>query len=267
MRLNHLLSFVLLLLFSRTALCCELKAEEPFEVKPEATDTSVAPIRLSPFTAQYELFRGDEAVGSATRKLGRVDANQWDLSMKAKASLMFINFEYQQESRFTWYNNLPRPVNFEQQDFNSFKSPRVQKQRFDWDYMKEYGSYKGKSWDIRLEEGTQDRLTSLIMLRLSLLSEADEPESSQEVKRFYRIPVSYKGDVGVDVYEVLGTINIDFGNQTFSTLKVEKLHGTERRRTFLWLDLNNELVPVRIQQFKDDEEQADMRLKSLSLGS
>lgn len=267
MRLNHFLTLLLLLLFSRTALCCEIKAEEPVEIKPEITDTAIAPIRLSPFTAQYELFRGDEAVGTATRNLSRVDNTQWDLSMKAKASLMFIKFEYQQQSRFIWHSNQPRPVNFEQKDFNSFKSPRVQKQRFDWDYMKEYGSYKGKSWDIRLEDGTQDRLTSLVMLRLSLLKEADEPESSQEVKRFYRIPVSYKGDIGVDVYEVLGTVNIDFGEKNFSTLKVEKLHGTERRRTFLWLDLNNELVPVRIQQFKDDEEQADMRLKSLSLGS
>jgi hypothetical protein len=222
---------------------------------------------LKPYHASYELYRDGKEVGTAKRELSKLSDNRWQLSMSVEASMMMLSFEYHQQSEFTVEQDryaagvTLKPINFMQKDLNSFKSPRVQKQTFDWEYQQELGSYKGKSWQVRLESGTLDRLTSLQQLQQDLAN-----SESIKLENYFRYPVSYKGKVDLELYKLLAleTLTLKSGS-SYQTLKVEKLHDNDKRKTYLWLSPKQGYLPIRIQQFKDDEEQADMQLKSLSL--
>jgi len=208
------------------------------------------------YDVTYDLSRKGKKVGSAHRTLKPIEDNRWQLSMNSKASVLVISFEYKQKSIFTWVDNSPRPDSYIQRDRNSFKSAKAHKQNFDWHQMQENGSYKKKKWQLQLKDGIQDRQTSILNLRRDLLQ--------QEIQETYRYPVSYKGKINDDVYVLVGEESLQTSAGTFETLKFEKTHKNRNRISYFWLAKELDYLPVRIQQIKEDEEQADMLLSSIN---
>ncbi|MCP4413819.1 MAG: DUF3108 domain-containing protein, partial [Gammaproteobacteria bacterium] len=150
---------------------------------------------------------------------------------------------------------------------NSFKSAKKNKQLFDWEQMLETGSYHKKNWQLELTPGIQDRLTSIIHLRLDLLLQ-DQKKNQQkgEVPQqdTFQYPVSYKGEIKDDVYQLIGEEKVSTPAGDFETLYVKKIHKSKSRVSFVWLAKELKYLPVRIKQFKDGKEQADMILKSVT---
>jgi len=217
-------------------------------------------LKLESYSALYDLRRKGKNVGKAHRKLEASDENKWLLSMKSEASVMIVKFKYSQQTNFSWVNNKPRPDNFIQTDTNNFRSTKVHKQNFDWQQMQETGSYKKKKWQLALKPEIQDRQTSILSLRVDLLAQNCSTQSSET----YRYPVSYKGKLNDDVYQFIAEETIQTPEGEFQTLKFEKTHKNKRRISYFWLAKKLDYIPIRIQQIKEGEEQADMLLKSVT---
>ncbi len=219
------------------------------------------------FEAQYDLHRKGDKVGKVQRKLMPTEDNNWQFSMKSKGGVFLFSVEYFQESLFSWVDGIPRPAKYQQSYSNSFKSAKKNKQLFDWEQMLETGSYHKKNWQLELTPGIQDRLTSIIHLRLDLLLQ-DQKKNQQkgEVPQqdTFQYPVSYKGEIKDDVYQLIGEEKVSTPAGDFETLYVKKIHKSKSRVSFVWLAKELKYLPVRIKQFKDGKEQADMILKSVT---
>jgi len=146
-------------------------------------------------------------------------------------------------------------------DSGNFKSDKKLKQQFDWQEMLETGSYKKDKWQMQLVPGVQNRLTSLISLRLDLLNR-DEHNS---IQNSFVFPVSYKGKVNNDVYKIIAEEKLETPTGEYATLKIEKTHSNKSRISYYWLAKKLDYIPIRIRQLKDGKEQADMLIKSINL--
>ncbi len=212
--------------------------------------------KIPAYDVSYRLNRKGKKVGSARRILKLIDENYWQLSMNAKASVLVLSFEYKQKSIFTWVDSYPRPDSYLQKDKISLRSAKVHKQNFNWQEMTEVGSYKKKKWKLPLKAGIQDRQISILSLRQDLLQ-----QRSQET---YQYPVSYKGKINDDVYVLIGEESQQTPAGTFDTLKFERTHKNAQRVSYFWLAKELDYLPVRIQQIKKGQEQADMLLSSIN---
>jgi len=67
-----------------------------------------------------------------------------------------------------------------------------------------------------------------------------------------------------DVYQFIAEETIQTPEGEFQTLKFEKTHKNKRRISYFWLAKKLDYIPIRIQQIKEGEEQADMLLKSVT---
>ncbi|MCP4270554.1 MAG: DUF3108 domain-containing protein, partial [Gammaproteobacteria bacterium] len=67
-----------------------------------------------------------------------------------------------------------------------------------------------------------------------------------------------------DVYEIMGEEKIITPAGEFDALYVKKIHQNKSRVSFVWLAKELNYLPVRIKQFKEGKEQADMILKSVN---
>jgi len=136
----------------------------------DATPGASVPHKIVPYIATYDLMREAKIAGQAKRKLEPLADNNWLLTMNAKANVLLLNFKYTQKTKFKFINDRPRPENYQQIDSGSLKSSKKLKQVFDWQQMLESGRYNKKKWQLDLLPETQNRLTSLINLRVDLLS-------------------------------------------------------------------------------------------------
>ena len=244
--------FHLSLLITAFILSSMTLAEIPF--------TDGSEFEITGYKAQYDLRRDGKSVGRATRKLKQLDNNSWQLTMNSEARLMLLTFKYYQYSVFSWNNNKPRPDIYRQADKVTFKSAKVLNQFFNWQQMLEDGRYKKESWQLKLDPEIQDRQTSLLSLRLDLLLQGKTEQSQQN----FSYPVSYKGKISDDVFQLITEETLKTPAGTFQTLKYEKTHKNRKRITYLWLAKELNYLPIRIQRIKDGEEQADMLLKSIT---
>ncbi len=219
------------------------------------------------FEAQYDLHRKGDKVGKVHRKLIPTDGNNWQFTMKSKGGVFLFSVEYFQESHFSWVDGIPRPAKYQQSYSNSFKSAKKNKQLFDWEQMLETGSYHKNNWQLELTPGIQDRLTSILCLRLDLLLQ-DQKKNQQkgelQQQDTFQYPVSYKGKIKEDMYQLMGEEKVSTPAGDFETLHVKKIHQNKSRVSFVWLAKELNYLPVRIKQFNEGKEQADMLLNSVS---
>jgi len=213
------------------------------------------------FDAHYELHRKGDKVGKVQRKLISTGDNNWQFIMNSKGGVFLISADYYQESHFSWVDGIPQPSSYLQSYSTSFKSAKSNKQLFDWEKMLETGSYHKKKWQLELTPGIQDRLTSIILLRRDLMRIDQQQEKKQAT---FQYPVSYKGKIKNDVYELIGEEKIATPAGEFDALYVKKIHQSKSRVSYVWLVKELDYLPVRIKQFKEGKEQADMILKSVS---
>jgi len=227
----------------------------------DATPGVSVPHKIVPYIATYDLMREAKIAGQAKRKLEPLADNNWLLTMNAKANVLLLNFKYTQKTKFKFINDRPRPENYQQIDSGSLKSSKKLKQVFDWQQMLESGRYNKKKWQLDLLPETQNRLTSLINLRVDLLSRND---TSSLKENSFIYPISYKGKINHDIYTILAEETLSTPAGVFETLKVQKSHKSKSRVSYYWLARKLDFLPVRIQQIKGGKEQANMLLQSVS---
>ncbi|MGJ8681449.1 DUF3108 domain-containing protein [Paraglaciecola sp.] len=202
---------------------------------------------LKPFKAEYSAFRFGRELGFATLELKEQDKNQFALEYYSKVSIFFLSDKRTETSLFSFKDNeiIPQTYIYKRTGTGSNKNIGIQfshankqiqinnGQPIVWDGQYDNQLYRLDA-QLKLASGKKEFSYDLINNRGTL--------------RHY--------DVRVSTTE---TLDLPFGK--VDSIKVILERENSSRETIAWFapSLNYQLV--KLQQFKDGDEQGEIRLK------
>lgn len=214
------------------------------------SDKIVSNYVLKPFSAEYVAYRSGNDVGSAVLTLTEMDQSQFELTYRSKVSRFFLSDKRFEKTVFLNTQTNLVPVRYEYKrtgtgpnkklhvDFDSESSQIVinDEKRLDWQ-----GEFDNQLFRIDLPQKLAQGVTNTT----------------------YQF-INYRGQKRQYVLEVIGTDNLNLPYGQLSAYKVKINRQSNSRVTYAWFapSLGHNLV--RLQQFKDDKEQGDMKLGKFS---
>lgn len=208
------------------------------------------------YDAKYKIFQDGDQVGKARRQLTNIKDNQWRMQTSSRAKLFLVKVTYEQDAIFEWKDNKAKPLSYLQVSDTSLSSKRKVVQSFDWATLKDHGTYKGKPWEIKLSEASHSRLTDIIQFREQLKLSSKPTQSMAFL-------IHDRGHSKNESFEFEATDPIKTKAGDFMTWRYRKVHSNPKRQSLYWFAPELDFMPVRIQQFSDGEEQANMVLESI----
>ena len=200
------------------------------------------------FSAEYAAFRYGRELGNATLSLSKLADNQYRLDYSSSVSLFFLSDKRKESSVFSLQDQqiIPQHYRFKRTGTGSDKQTRVE---FNHEKNKIVVNDKPS---FPLEEQLDNQL-----YRLDIQAKLALGESHFD----YQV-INYRGELRHYQLEVVASETLDLPYGKINTIKVGFIRENSSRQTYAWFapELNYQLV--RLQQFKDGEEQGDVRLKS-----
>ena len=236
--------------------CCLITTAGSFaqDIQPETHNTepslepqSVAAVDpFSNFSATYLAYRYGKELGKASLALTKLEDQQYRLDYSSKVSIFFLSDKRKETSLFTIQDDKIIPGNyvFKRTGTGSDKHVRV-----------EFNHEKDKIVvNDRPSFPLQNQLDNQIY-RLDLQARLAKGETD-----FMYDVINYRGELKQYHLSVLGKESLDLPYGKLDTIKVGFVRENSNRQTYAWFSpaLNYQLV--RLQQFKDGEEQGDIQL-------
>jgi hypothetical protein len=205
------------------------------------------------YHATYTAYRRGDNIGSATRRFERSETGFCRISMYTRASIFFYSDKRNEFSEFLCPIEVDiKPLKYVYNIERTFKDSHHE-QTFDWTHLKEHGKNNKTAWNTDLKKGYFDRISIYTQLAIDV-------EAGKETLRY---PVSYEGQVKDYVFEIVAKERLKLPIGYLDTVKIKRIRSGHKRETFIWLSHEHHYMPVRIQQFKDGKEQADLQLKKI----
>jgi hypothetical protein len=202
----------------------------------------------SPFVAKYDAFRHDNDIGTAELKLSASSKDVYELKYASKVSRFFISDKRYETTTFSFKDGKITPITY---DFKRKGTGPNQSLNAKFDAKSKtivISEQENLAWDGELDN-------QLFRIDISR-------QLAQDKKQFEYKFLNYRGQKRQYNIEVVAneTIELPYGN--IEAIKVKVNRGNSKRETFAWFAPTLDFVLVRLQQFKDGEEQGDIRLKT-----
>lgn len=205
---------------------------------------------LETFEAKYKAFRYGKELGQASLKLDDLGRNKYRLTYHSKVSLFFLSDKRQEVSLFSLRGNNILPYKY---TYNrSGTGP-------DKELVAEF-SPNGTTITLNKEqsipwEGELDNQLYRLDLQMRL------SEGEQDIE--YNL-INYRGEKRKYKLLVMGKEQLELPFGMLEGIKVKIMRESKKRETFAWFspELNYQLV--RLQQFKEGEEQGDIQLSEFN---
>ncbi|RUO73311.1 DUF3108 domain-containing protein [Idiomarina ramblicola] len=212
---------------------------------------------MKPYEANYVITRGDSEYGEGYRYLEASPDSEWQLRTKSDISWFILSDTREARSVFIVdeENNRLEPREFiytrtgtgsDKSFHGEFKADEKKVRNLDTDRMLEV------NWDGALF----DEANVTEQLRVDLAGGVETFE--------YRV-VNEKGEEDEYRFEVQAKESLSLPYGEVEAIKVARIRDNNRRQTFFWFAPELNYVMVKMQQFKEGDEQATMSLKSLSM--
>jgi len=208
---------------------------------------------LKPYYAKYAAYYDGDKVGYAERRFKLDAQNNCFVSMNTFASKFFYSDERKESSHFICQalgaedNSYTKPLRYEYQVERTF-GDSGSRQEFNWTEKKEHGHNEDGSWTLDLEDNTQDRISVYWQLAHDLSKDRVD----------YHYQVSEKGKIRSYDFALEGEEVLKLPMGSYRTYRVSRSRSNNKRKTVLWFAPELANAPVRIQQFKYDEEIANL---------
>ncbi|MCC2615563.1 DUF3108 domain-containing protein [Aestuariibacter halophilus] len=203
---------------------------------------------LVPFRADYTAYRHGSDLGDAYMQLESLGRNRYRLEYQSHVSLFFLSDKRTEVSLFEISDGKIQPYKYH--------------------YSRE-GTGSDKELEARFNKAndqiTLDNGETLVwqgaldnqLYRLDLQKQLAAGQTQFE----YRM-LNYRGQLRDYTLEVVGKEQLELPYGMLEGIKVRIVRDSARRETFAWFapSLNYQLV--RLQQFKDGDEQGDIQLRS-----
>jgi hypothetical protein len=202
----------------------------------------------SPFLAKYDAYRHDNNVGSAELSLEETPNNLYQLKYSSKVSRFFLSDKRYETTLFSFSDGLITPLSY---DF---------KRKGTGPNKSLHATFDRNSKKIIIED--KDNLEWNGELDNQLFRIDISRQLAQGKQEFTYKFLNYRGQKRNYNIEVVGkeTLELPYGN--VEAIKVKVNRESKKRQTFAWFAPSLDFVLVRLQQFKEGEEQGDIRLKT-----
>jgi hypothetical protein len=147
-----------------------------------------------------------------------------------------------ESSEGVWHSGRPRPSRY-RYDRNGGNKERHAHLLFDWDKRRVENTLGGDAWRMDIPEDTLDKF----VVQLAVMNDLAQG------KREMSYPIADGGKLKTYRFRVTGTETISTPAGRYETLKLERLHGKQKRATLLWCAPALDYLPVQVHQREDDE--------------
>lgn len=235
-----------------TSLLCALALLLSHTAQAE-TEPAPAP-DLFPFEVSYgaSMEKGLSLNGSAKRILSSQGNDVWLYRTEVKSFIADLD----ESLILKWENGRVVPLRYRYSLSGFLLKDRKQSIDFDWKAGVATGSYRGKAFEVELQEGILDPLGFQVQLHQDILNG----------KREMEYQVLDRGKIDSERFAVVNddTSTPDGGQS--SLLKAEKVRENSKRETLMWFDPDSQFVLVRLLQVEPDGSKYELKLKSVDLG-
>ncbi|MAI39110.1 MULTISPECIES: DUF3108 domain-containing protein [Alteromonas] len=209
-------------------------------------DTSLS---IEPYKATYTAYKWGDDVGQASIELSQLGEEKYSLIYTSKVSKFFLSDKRSEHSIFLIQgdNIVPSEYYYSRSGTGPDKSLEVS------------FSHQGNG-KITVDNGNAfewDGEFDNQIYRLDLAKQLAKGETSLTYDF-----INYRGQrrqYGVEVVDN-ETLKLPYGD--LKTVKVKLIRDSKKRETFAWFAPSLDYALVRLQQFKEGEEQGDIKLKA-----
>ncbi|SFR61548.1 Protein of unknown function [Marinobacter gudaonensis] len=204
---------------------------------------------LVPFEASYTaaMEKGITLNGTAKRTLTAQGNDIWLYRTDVDSFIADID----ESLIFRWQNGRVIPMRYRYSLSGFLVSDRKQSIDFDWEKGLATGRYKGKAFEVAIDEGVLDPLGYQLQLH-------------QDIRNGLR-EMSYqvldKGRIDEERFAVINGESVRAGGQMQATLKAEKVRENSDRQTLIWFSKEQNYLMVRLRQVEPDGSTYELRLK------
>lgn len=209
------------------------------------------------YQAKFTIFQDNDRVGQLVKTLSQVSEQTFRLQTSSNAKLFFVKIRYDEDAIFSWDEEQIKPQSYLRTTDTSFSAKRKTIQTFNWPSMTETGTYKDRSWDMELTEASHSRLTDIVQFQ-EHLKQAKEPIQSMAFL------VHDRGSSKNESFHFEAEDIVDTASGKYKTWRYRKTHNNPKRQSVYWFATELDFIPVRVQQFKDGKEQANMVLREIA---
>lgn len=204
---------------------------------------------LAPYQASYTLFRKGSEMGEGQRKLTKTDKG-YQLSSSSNIKWMFLSDTRKENSNFTIEKDI-----FVAQDYRYLRTGtgRDREETIEFLPQKIISVYKNNEKVIKPIQLTFDPLIYQLALRKDLIDN----------KKVLSYHMMRRGSETNYRFERIGTENIKTPIGRFDAIKLRRVRENSTRNTLIWIAPSLNYSVVKMTQFKDNQEQADLQLNWL----
>lgn len=213
-----------------------------FATQPAAT--------LDPFNAEYKAFRFGRDLGKASLKLDALGRDKYRLTYNSKVSLFFLSDKRNETSLFSFKNDAIVPYKYNYKRSGTGPDKKLQAEFNAAQNTILLNGEQNVPWNGELDNQ---------LYRLDVQQQLAQGKEEME----YSL-INYRGESRTYKLSVMGKEQLELPYGMLEGIKVKIMRENKKRETFAWFspELNYQLV--RLQQFKEGEEQGDIQLSHYS---
>lgn len=228
------------------------------QATPSVTQTKLATpaYRAKAFTANYVVFRNGNDLGVATIKLADIGSGRWELTTHTVGTgiAAIAGVEINERSLVRWNEGKPETVDysFSQKAGWKDKQRRVTVNAKNKTIVSED---KDKTYNLKYQPGVLDRHAITIAI-MQDLSEGKRGE--------LMYPVADRDELNTQLFRVVGREKMQTALGMLNAVKVQRIReNANGKATTLWLALDKQFIPLRIEQKEGNGDTIEMRITSV----
>ncbi|MBO1255556.1 DUF3108 domain-containing protein [Alteromonas sp. 5E99-2] len=209
---------------------------------------------LSQFKAEYTAYKWGDPLGKATMALTKLEDGQYSLDYTSDVSKFFLSDKRSEKSIFSFIDGhfTPHKYHYSRTGTGNKQSLDV---KFDANTQKIEILKNKDSYQLDWQGETDNQLYRL-MLSLGLANS----------KKVFDVDfINYRGDKKHYNIAIEQTEKVDLPYGSINAIKVKINRTSSSRETFAWFAPELDYQLVRLQQFKDEKEQGDIKLSKYTL--
>lgn len=216
--------------------------------------TNLAAQSLESYKAHYKVYRKGSELGDGFRQLEQLDQDKYRLESGSNISWLFLSDSRKEFSEFTFDEGNITPLNY---NYERTGTGRDGRQNLTFSGQDVEGLYKGKKFTAQFEGQAFDPLLYQLQMRLELKAGKTE----------FDYPLYRKGELTHYKFKVIEkeTLTLPYGK--VEALKILRVRESSRRKTLMWVAPELDYLLVKMTQYKNGKEQADLRLEWVKFGN
>lgn len=215
------------------------------------------------FNARYSIEKYGTTVARMNLALSSKD-NKYTYSSHSEAVGMLAFFSddsIDEQSQLQWNDK------FEHACLQSYSFSRKEKKQKDQQFSLNWsdlnsititGTYAGKSFSLSTTDLIWDRLSVQLALTADL-------KSANAIQKKYSYNIIDKDHIAQYHFEYINEEIVHLGDRKYNTIKIRRPHLSNDRTTYLWLAKELDFLPVKIEQYRDDDLHMSMTLEKYTL--